>query len=104
MSGERLWTFLMEALRELTDSDYALIGEVLPTETTNALKIHAITDLSWNKESRELMEKLRSGDMMLTNPNSLLGQVYAYGNVVITDDVYSHAKRGGFPPGPPTDQ
>ncbi|HBQ05977.1 MAG TPA: histidine kinase [Halomonas sp.] len=101
MSGERLWTFLMEALRELTDSDYALIGEVLPTETTNALKIHAITDLSWNKESRELMEKLRSGDMMLTNPNSLLGQVYAYGNVVITDDVYSHAKRGGFPPGHP---
>ncbi|WP_404375586.1 ATP-binding protein [Vreelandella aquamarina] len=101
MSGERLWTFLMEALRELTDSDYALIGEVLPTETTNALKIHAITDLSWSKESRELMEKLRSGDMMLTNPNSLLGQVYAYGNVVITDDVYSHAKRGGFPPGHP---
>lgn len=101
MSGERLWTFLMEALRELTDSDYALIGEVLPTETTNALKIHAITDLSWNEESRELMEKLRSGDMMLTNPNSLLGQVYAYGNVVITDDVYSHAKRGGFPPGHP---
>ena len=92
---------LSDGTAELTDSDYALIGEVLPTETTNALKIHAITDLSWNKESRELMEKLRSGDMMLTNPNSLLGQVYAYGNVVITDDVYSHAKRGGFPPGHP---
>lgn len=47
MSGKQLWLFLMEALRELTDSDYALIGEVLPTNTTNALKIHAITDLSW---------------------------------------------------------
>ncbi|WP_311065182.1 ATP-binding protein [Halomonas sp. DWK9] len=101
MSGEQLWTFLMEALRELTDSDYALIGEVLPTETTNALKIHAITDLSWSDDSRHLMEMLRSGDMTLTNPDSLLGRVFAYGDVVITDDVYQHAKRGGFPSGHP---
>lgn len=101
MSGERLWTFLMEALRELTDSDYALIGEVLPTDTTNALKIHAITDLSWNPESRHLMGQLRSGDMMLTNPSSLLGRVFAHGEVIITDDVYGHVKRGGFPPGHP---
>lgn len=102
MSGERLWTFLMEALRELTDSDYALIGEVLPTDTTNALKIHAITDLSWNAESRQLMESLRSGDMMLTNPNSLLGRVFAFGEVVMTNDVYTHIQRGGFPLGHPT--
>ena len=101
MSGEQLWTFLMEALRELTDSDYALIGEVMPTSTTNTLKIHAITDLSWSDESRHLMEQLRSGDMMLTNPDSLLGRVFAHGDVVITDDVYRHAKRGGFPSGHP---
>lgn len=101
MSGEQLWSFLMEALRELTDSDYALIGEVLPTSTTNALKIHAITDLSWSDESRHLMEQLRSGDMRLTNPDSLLGRVFAHGDVVITDDVYHHAQRGGFPPGHP---
>ena len=101
MSGEQLWTFLMEALRELTDSEYALIGEVLPTDTTNKLKIHAITDLSWSEQSRELMLNLRSGDMMLTNPDSLLGRVYAYGEVVMTDDVYHHAHRGGFPSGHP---
>ncbi|WP_249978700.1 ATP-binding protein [Vreelandella olivaria] len=101
MSGEQLWTFLMEALRELTDSDYTLIGEVLPTDTTNALKIHAITDLSWSDESRHLMEQLRSGNMVLTNPNSLLGRVYAYGDVIITDNVSQHSKRGGFPPGHP---
>ncbi|MGQ7261483.1 ATP-binding protein [Vreelandella sp. V005] len=101
MSGKRLWTFLMEALRELTDSDYALIGEVMPTSTTNALKIHAITDLSWSEDSRLLMERLRSGDMTLTNPKSLLGRVFAYGEVIMTNDVYSHVKRGGFPPGHP---
>ncbi|CAM3624681.1 GAF domain-containing protein [Halomonas sp. FME1] len=101
MSGERLWTFLMEALRELTDSDYALIGEVMPTDTTNALKIHAMTDLSWSEESKHLMEKLRSGDMTLTNPNSLLGRVFASGEVIMTNDVYRHTKRGGFPAGHP---
>ena len=101
MSGKRLWIFLMEALRELTDSDYALIGEVMPTDTTNALKIHAITDLSWSEESRDLMERLRSGDMTLTNPKSLLGNVFAYGEVIMTNDVYSHVKRGGFPLGHP---
>ncbi|MEH6640758.1 ATP-binding protein [Vreelandella glaciei] len=101
MSGKRLWTFLMEALRDLTDSDYALIGEVMPTTTTNALKIHAITDLSWSEESRHLMERLRSGDMTLTNPKSLLGRVFAFGEVIMTDDVYSHVKRGGFPSGHP---
>ena len=87
MSGEQLWSFLMEALRELTDSDYALIGEVLPTDTTNALKIHAMTDLSWREESRLLMEKLRSDDMTITNPNSLVGRVFAYGEVIMTDAV-----------------
>ncbi|MEA2117095.1 GAF domain-containing protein [Halovibrio sp. HP20-50] len=101
MSEKRLWVFLMEALRELTDSDYALIGEVMPTDTTNALKIHAITDLSWNEESRTLMERLRNGDMTLSNPNSLLGQVFAYGEVIMTNNVGSHIKRGGFPPGHP---
>lgn len=101
MSGKRLWVFLMEALRELTDSDYALIGEVLPTNTTNALKIHAITDLSWSEESRHLMERLRSGDMTITNPHSLVGRVFAFGEVIMTDDVDNHSQRGGFPPGHP---
>lgn len=101
MSGAGLWTFMMEALRELTDSDYALIGEVITTPEHNALKIHAITDLSWNEESRQLMEQLRSGDMTLTSENTLLGRVYAHGEVVMTDDVYGHQYRGGFPPGHP---
>ncbi|MBD3898190.1 GAF domain-containing protein [Halomonas sp. ML-15] len=101
ISGDRLWTFLMEALRELTDSDYALIGEVLPKRQAPALKIHAITDLSWSDESRQLMEKLRSGDMLLTRPDTLLGRVFAYGETVLTNDLPHHPHRGGFPPGHP---
>ncbi|GAA3910535.1 hypothetical protein GCM10022228_21890 [Halomonas cibimaris] len=102
MSGETLWTFLMEALRELTDSRYALIGEVLPGEDGNALKVHAITDISWNVASHRLMEQMRDGEVTLRRPDTLLGRVYAHGEVVMTDDVYQHPRRGGFPPGHPT--
>ncbi|MBR9903707.1 MAG: GAF domain-containing protein [Gammaproteobacteria bacterium] len=97
MSEKRLWVFLMEALRELTDSDYALIGEVLPTNTTNALKVHAITHLTWSEESRNLVDQLRNGSLKLTNPDSMLGRVFAYGEVIIADDIAPHIKRSGFP-------
>ncbi|TVP47402.1 MAG: response regulator [Halomonas sp.] len=97
MSGKQLWAFLMEALLELTDSDYALIGEVMPTNTTNALKVHAITEHSWNEESRNFMDQLRNGSLTLTNPDSMLGRVFAYGDVVITNDIPAHVKRSGFP-------
>ncbi|MDR5904411.1 GAF domain-containing protein [Franzmannia qiaohouensis] len=101
ISGDRLWTFLMEALRELTDSDYALIGEVLPKRQAPALRIHAITNLSQSDESQLSMEKLRSGDMLLTNPDSLLGRVFAHGETVLTNDLPQHPHRGDFPPGHP---
>lgn len=102
MSGDRLWHFLLDALLDLTGSDYALIGEKVHDDgAEHALKIHAITDLSWSDESRQLMEKLRSGDMRLTNPDSLLGRVFAYGDVIMTNDLYQHPLRGGFPPGHP---
>ncbi|MGM0451289.1 MAG: PAS domain-containing protein, partial [Pseudomonadota bacterium] len=85
ISGDRLWTFLLDALRDLTQSDYGLIGEVIPNEDDQtALKIHAITDLSWSPESEELMEQLRAGNMTLSTPESLLGQVFAQGQTIVS--------------------
>ncbi|MDP5292498.1 GAF domain-containing protein [Oceanimonas sp. CHS3-5] len=101
MSGNQLWAFLQEALRELTGSDYSLIGEVLSADTGPALKIHAITDLSWSEESRQLMLRLQAGEMLLTNPDSMLGQVFAGGQTVLSNQMTSDARRGGFPPGHP---
>ncbi|NHH99956.1 GAF domain-containing protein [Oceanimonas sp. MB9] len=101
MSGNRLWGFLQEALRELTGSDYSLIGEVLPGDTGPALKVHAITDLSWSEESRQLMLRLQAGEMLLTNPDSMLGQVFAGGRTVLSNRMADDPRRGGFPPGHP---
>ncbi|PAU82420.1 histidine kinase [Halovibrio salipaludis] len=102
MSGDRLWTFLLDALRELTGSDYGLIGEVITNEQeTSALKIHAITDLSWSPESRELMEQLRAGDMTLSTPDSLLGRVFAHGETIISSAPMQDDRGAGLPEGHP---
>ncbi|MDX9717829.1 MAG: GAF domain-containing protein [Thauera sp.] len=101
LSQNTLWSFLKEALRALTGSRHALIGEVVPREGLPALKIHAITDLSWNDETRALMQQLSSGDMMLTNPQGMLGQVFAGGKVVLSNDMVTDPRGGRLPPGHP---
>ena len=101
LSGNSLWNFLMEALRELTNSDYALIGELDPDSAEPALKIHAITDLSWSDESRHLMAQLTSGNMTLTNPDTLLGRVFAGGETVLSNDLDRDGRLSRFPPGHP---
>lgn len=101
ISQNTLWTFLKQALRQLTGSEYALIGEVVPKDGAKALRIRAITDLSWSDETRVLMKKLSSGDMMLTNPESMLGRVFAGGKVVLSNDMAKDPRGGRLPPGHP---
>ncbi|MHB1374163.1 MAG: ATP-binding protein [Thauera sp.] len=101
ISQNTLWTFLKQALRQLTGSQYALIGEVVPHDGSKALRIRAITDLSWSDESRALMKRLSSGDMMLTNPESMLGRVFAGGKVVLSNDMAKDPRGGRLPPGHP---
>lgn len=99
MSGNRLWAFLKHALRELTGSQCALIGEVLPHHGRPALKIHAITDMAWDDASRTLLGQLRSGELLLDNPDTMLGQVFAGGQVVCSNNMpddprYRHCPAG----------
>ncbi|WP_169449494.1 ATP-binding protein [Oceanobacter kriegii] len=101
LSGDGLWDFLMEALRELTNSEFALIGELVPDQETNALKIHSITDLSWSEDSRRLMAALKSGDMRLTNADTMLGKVFVHGETVLDNDVQNIMRKSAFPPGHP---
>lgn len=101
LSQDKLWAFLMEALRELTASDYAFIGEVLTVKGEKALKLHAITDLSWSDESRQLMQQLVAGDMLLTNPDTLIGQVFAGERLIINNTMQENFSKSHLPPGHP---
>ncbi len=101
LSGNTLWQFLKEALKNLTQSEYALIGEVITKEGAPALKIHAISDLSWNEPTRQLMQQLRDGEMLLSGPHSMLGQVFADGKTVLSNDMLSDPRGGSLPEGHP---
>lgn len=101
LSGNTLWSFLKDALCSLTGSDYALIGEVEHRNRQPVLKIHAITDLSWSDESRHLMQQLVSGDMVLSNQTSLLGRVFAGGEVVLNNDMAASGRDSALPHGHP---
>lgn len=101
ISGNSIWSFLQESLRELTNSEYALIGEVDPDRTDPELIVHSLTDLSWDKESESLMQKFLAGSSRVTNTQSLLGRVFAQGEVVLTQSPATAPGRRGLPDGHP---
>lgn len=101
LSGDRLWAFLMDALKTLTHSDYAFIGEVLKQDGRKALKLHAITDLSWSEESRQLMERLVAGDMLLSNPETFIGRVFSGEELIIDNRMQDRIDNSHLPPGHP---
>lgn len=101
LSGNTLWTFLKEALRDLTNSDYALIGEVIYQNKAPVLKIHAISDLSWDDKSQQFMNKLQDGEMVLTSSSSMLGQVFTKGEFIISNSMKNDSRRGAMLGGHP---
>lgn len=102
VSSNTMWRFLKEALKDLTNSEYALIGEVITEKNMPVLKVQAISDLSWDAASRKLMAKLRDGKMRLKNQNSMLGQVFSKGKVIISNDMKQDPRGGALPEGHPT--
>lgn len=101
ISGNGIWSFLQESLRELTNSQYALIGEVDPEKNEPELIVHSLTDLSWDKDSQSLMQRFLEGSSRVTNTQSLLGRVFAKGEVVMTDSPKTAPGRRGLPEGHP---
>lgn len=97
LSGNTLWEFLKEALKDLTQSEYALIGEVIDKNGIPALKVHAISDLAWNAQA----PRLRNGDLLLKGRHSLLGQVFADGKTVLSNDMLVDSRDGALPAGYP---
>lgn len=93
---------LLEDVLVLTASQYGFIGEVLESrEKQPYLKTHAITDISWNRETRLLYEKHALQGMEFYNLNSLFGMVMTSGKTVISNDPAHDPRRCGIPDGHP---
>ena len=92
----------LKSLLTLTDSEYGFIDEMFYTEDGKPyLTARAITDISWNDESRKMYQQFIDGTLNFENLNSLFGVVMSSGKPVIANDAPNDPRRTGIPPGHP---
>ncbi|MFC1724081.1 PAS domain S-box protein [candidate division KSB1 bacterium] len=93
---------LLENLLALTKSEYGYIGEVLLSDNGDPfLKSHAITNIAWNKETRDFYKKNAPKGMEFHNLKTLFGTVMTSGKPVISNSPSKDNRSGGLPKGHP---
>lgn len=99
---DTLFDGLLQALLDLTDSEYGFVGETLRTESGDPyLKTHAITNIAWNEETRRFYEENAPNGLEFYNLKSLFGAVLTDEVPVIANSPATHPRRSGIPDGHP---
>jgi len=93
---------LLEHILDVTESEYGFIGEIVHGNNAPYLKTHAITDISWNEETKALYEGSLESGMEFYNMDTLFGAVVTTGKAVISNDVATDSRAGGRPFGHPS--
>lgn len=93
---------MLDCLLELTSSEYGFLGEVLYSEVNQPyLRAHALTDISWDKDTKKLYDENMAKGFEFHNLNSLFGVTLATGEIVISNDPKNDPRSGGLPKGHP---
>ena len=100
-SKRELFKKMLDYVLKFTASEYGFIGEVFMNEGATALRTYAITDISWNDETRELYKKYEDKGMLFTNHNTLFGYTLKTGESVISNNPATDPRKGGTPHGHP---
>lgn len=97
-----IFQHLLNGVIELTESEYGFIGRTHRDENGDPyLQTYAITDISWNEETRALYRKTEETGLLFTNLDSLFGAVLTSRKVVMTNDPKNDPRAGGLPAGHP---
>ena len=62
---------------------------------------YALTDISWNDETRDLYNRTMRSGMEFYNQNTLFGTVLVTGKPIISNDPANDPRSGGLPNGHP---
>ena len=93
---------VLKALLDLTNSEYGFVGEIMLSDSgTRFLRSYAVTDISWNSQTRELYEQYIRTGIDFHNLETLFGWVIRTGHLIIANDAAQHPDRGGIPAGHP---
>lgn len=96
-----LFDRILTNMLSVTRSAYGFIGEVLQRDGQPYLKTHAITNIAWNKETRDFYEQNAPKGMEFTNLRTLFGHTLSTGEPVISNKPATDSRRGGLPSGHP---
>jgi diguanylate cyclase (GGDEF)-like protein/PAS domain S-box-containing protein len=100
-AGAQWWERALSLLIRLTGSEYGFIGSIHEDETGRFLRTHAMTNISWNEETRRLYEESRTNGMEFRNLDTLFGRVIAEGRTLVSNDVANDPRAHGRPAGHP---
>ena len=93
---------LLSDVLSLTGCEFGFIGEVLSRpDGTPFLRTHAVSNIAWNDETRELFEKYGETGLEFDNPETLFGRTLTTGAVVLSNDPANDPRRGTLPGGHP---
>ncbi len=97
-----VFEYALESLLKYTNSGYGFISEVLHDDSGKPyMKVHAITNIAWNEETRAMYERHIHGELEFRNLDTLFGLALKSGKPVISNDVNHDPRRGGTPVGHP---
>lgn len=98
----RVFQTLLETLVEITGSEYGYLHEIIrPLDTGACLRNLALTNISWDEDSRRLYRSLVESGGTFHNLNNLIGAPVVTGDLVIANDAPRHHLSGGTPQGHP---
>ena len=106
--GGSLWTQsevfeeALASLLSLAESEFGLIGEINHSEDGSPyLQTQAISDVSWDSDTRRTLKESGRTGLLFKNLDSLLGATISTGDLVIANDPAQDERAGGVPPGHP---
>ena len=91
----------LRSLVLFSESEFGFIGEILHDDGVPYLKTHAITDISWDGESKKLYDQMFKSGFEFRNLNTLFGETIRTGQLVIANNPQTDARSGGTPKGHP---
>lgn len=97
-----LFRQILEAFLAASSSAYGFVGEVLRSEAGHPyLRTFAISDISWDDESRRMYAATATGGMEFHKLDSLFGTCLRTGEMVIANSPSDDPRAGGMPHGHP---
>jgi len=96
--GNAVFDELLVEVLKISGSEYGFIGEIKhPEAGAPYLKTKAITNIAWDKASREFYEQSALDGLEFRDLDTLFGHTIKTGEMVITNDPSNHPKSKGLP-------